>query len=92
MGKVRVRVQIKGRVQGVFFRDETRRMARSVEVTGWVKNLANGNVQAVFEGEEDQVKKVLAWCDEGPPLASVKAKEVVWQDYTGEFPSFEVVY
>ena len=93
MDPVRASVEFHGRVQGVFFRDETRRAAGGFGVTGWVKNLANGNVQAVFEGDREQVEAFLRWYDEaGPPLSKVTKKEVEWQTYTGEFDRFSVAY
>jgi acylphosphatase len=90
--KVSTHVVISGRVQGVFFRSETQRVARRFGVTGWVRNRADGRVEAVFEGERRAVDAVLAWCDEGPHLAVVDAVKVKWQDYSGEFKSFDITY
>jgi acylphosphatase len=73
---VRVRVIVRGRVQGVFFRDSCRAEARARGVSGWVRNLANGDVEAVFEGERDDVEAMLAWCREGPPRARVEGIEL----------------
>lgn len=88
--KVRAHVFIRGRVQGVFFRSEIRREATRRGVTGWVRNLFDGRVEAVFEGEEAGVKSVIEFCRKGPPHAKVAGMSVDLQDYVGEFESFEV--
>jgi acylphosphatase len=90
--KIRVHAIITGKVQGVFFRMETQRAARNYGVTGWVRNKMDGSVDAVMEGNEADVKSLLAWCQEGPPHARVSNVDVIWQDYTGEFETFEVTY
>ena len=68
----RVRVVVHGKVQGVFFRDTSRRMAVTRGVAGWVRNLPDGSVEAVFEGAEDHVQVMVEWCRKGPPLARVE--------------------
>ena len=90
--KVRAHANISGRVQGVFFRMETKRAADRIGVYGWVKNLRDGTVEAIFEGNQDQVDTILAWCKEGPPSAQVSDVKLEWQDYTGEFSGFDVSY
>ncbi len=86
--KVRARVQVSGRVQGVFFRAETANKARRNSVHGWVRNLPDGRVEAVFEGEKENVEKMIAFCREGPPAAYVTNVQVKWEDWTGEFNGF----
>jgi acylphosphatase len=66
---IRKHVWIAGRVQNVWFRDACRREAERVGVTGWVQNLADGRVEAVFEGEQSAVESMVAWCHDGPPRA-----------------------
>jgi len=90
--KVRAHAIIGGRVQGVFFRMETKRAADGFGVSGWVKNRRDGTVEALFEGEQDRVDAVLAWCQEGPAHAQVSDVKVDWEDYAGEFSSFDVTY
>lgn len=90
--KVRARVNITGRVQGVFFRMETKRMADEIGVLGWVRNLSDGTVEAVFEGDRHGVEAALRWCSEGPPHASVQQVDLSWQKYTDEFADFEIRY
>lgn len=81
---------VHGRVQGVFFRDTTRRMAQSRGVAGWVANRPDGAVEAVFEGEPDAVESMLRFCREGPPRAEVERVEVVEEEPSGE-PGFRIV-
>jgi acylphosphatase len=90
--KVRAHVFVSGRVQGVFFRHETRREARMRGVKGWVRNLPDGRVEAVFEGEEEAVKELIEFCKRGPPGAKVSGVEIRWENYTGEFKDFEIKY
>ncbi|RLE79541.1 MAG: acylphosphatase [Thermoprotei archaeon] len=89
---VRAHLFISGIVQGVFFRANMRRVARMYGVKGWVKNLPDGRVEAVLEGPEDAVKKVIKWAHRGPPLARVDKVDVEWEEYRGEFDDFEVRY
>ena len=90
--KVRAHAIISGRVQGVFFRMETKRAADGFGVLGWVKNLRDGTVEAVFEGDRDRVDAVLGWCRQGPPHANVVDVNVTWDEYTGQYDRFEIAY
>ena len=90
--KVRAHVFVSGRVQGVFFRYETRQRARRVGVTGWVRNLPDGRVEAVFEGEKEAVEYMVEFCKRGPPAARVEKVDVKWEQYKGEFQDFKIVY
>jgi acylphosphatase len=92
MVKARAHVYVSGRVQGVFFRYETKERADELGVTGWVKNLPDGRVEAVFEGERDGVEKMIDFCRVGPPGARVTKVEISWEDYKGEFQSFSIIY
>lgn len=83
-GNVRAHVWVTGRVQGVFFRQETARAARYGGVAGWVRNLPDGRVEAVFEGSQAAVESMVKWMGEGPPLAYVEQVETDWEDITGE--------
>jgi acylphosphatase len=87
---VRAHVFVSGLVQGVFFRASMREVAQRYGVTGWVRNLPDGRVEAVIEGEEDKVLKVIEWARRGPPLARVENVEVVWEEYRGEFKDFRI--
>lgn len=92
MESVRVRLIIEGRVQGVWFRESTRREAASLKLTGWVRNQGDGTVEAVIEGPEPEVEKLVSWCRKGPPSAvvtDVHREQEAWQ---GEFESFDIVY
>lgn len=90
MPRVRAHVVISGLVQGVYFRDSTRRMASEHNVTGWVRNLPDGRVEAMLEGEEQDVGWVVEWCRRGPPSAAVEHVDVAWGDYSGQFSRFAV--
>ena len=90
--KARIHVLIEGYVQGVFFRYETSKVARSLNVNGWVRNLPDGRVEAVFEGEKENVEKMTKFCRQGPPGAQVDDVKVKWETYRGEFSGFEIMY
>ncbi len=92
MEKVRARVIIEGRVQGVFFRYHTQEMAYRLGIKGWVKNRRDGRVEAIFEGEKDRVNQMVQWCHHGPPEARVSGVRVNWEEYTGEFQDFSITY
>ncbi len=90
--KIRAHVFVSGRVQGVFFRSETRDEAKKRGVKGWVRNLPDGRVEAVFEGEEREVKTLVEFCKRGPPGARITDVQVIVENYTGEFNDFEMRY
>jgi len=90
--EVRAHVYVSGRVQGVFFRNEMQEEALRNGLTGWVRNLPDGRVEAVFEGEKEMVEKLTEFCRRGPPGAKVANVKVVWENYTGEFYDFRVRY
>lgn len=90
--KVRAHIYVEGLVQGVFFRAYVRSSAINEAVTGWARNLFDGRVEAVLEGEEASVKRVIQQCRIGPPSAVVKDVEVDWEEYTGEFKGFTIRY
>lgn len=74
-GTERMRVRVSGVVQGVFFRSATADTARSLGLAGWVRNLPDGSVEAVFEGPADSVERAVTWCRTGPPHAVVERVE-----------------
>jgi acylphosphatase len=84
----RVHVFVSGKVQGVFFRSGTKDKADELCLTGWVRNLQDGRVEAVFEGEEGRVEKMVEWCRKGPEYARVTGVEVIPEQYKGEFSGF----
>ena len=85
-------VHISGVVQGVFFRASARDKARELGLAGWVRNLTDGRVEAIFEGEKQAIGKMLQWCTHGPPGAEVKDVETQWEDPTNEFESFNITF
>ena len=88
----RYHVWISGRVQGVFFRANTWKQARSLGLSGWVRNLPDGRVETVFEGEERAAEAMLNWSRKGSPPARVDGVEVAEEPATGEFTEFEIAY
>ena len=92
MNNVRFRIIIEGRVQGVWFRDSTRREALSLGVTGWVKNRPDGMVEVLAEGPEDKVKALVGWCHHGPPAAGVTRLDETGEPWEGRFETFDIVF
>lgn len=88
----RVHVIVHGYVQGVFFRASTQEMAHRYGLSGWVRNVPDGTVEAVFEGPIEQLRNAVEWCRQGPRGAQVTRVEEQWLDYTGEFSGFTVRY
>jgi acylphosphatase len=86
----RVRVLVTGKVQGVAFRAHTREAARALGVTGWVRNLPDGSVEAIAEGEPKPLEDFIAWCRKGPRSARVAGVAIEWQDANGEFATFDI--
>jgi acylphosphatase len=80
----RAEVIVHGAVQGVFFRVETRDRARSLGLGGWVRNMPDGAVEAVFEGDEERIESMVAWCERGPRGARVDDVDVTWAEPQGE--------
>jgi len=90
--KIKAHILVSGIVQGVFFRAETQRKARQLGLTGWVKNLDDSRVEAVFEGEKNKVEQMIEWAKKGPSGAFVAHLELKWEKSQDEFNSFEVRY
>ena len=87
--KERASVRITGRVQGVFFRDSTREKAEELGLAGWVSNVPDG-VEAVFEGPSEKVREAVAWCEQGPPQASVDNVDADFEPARNDLTGFEV--
>ncbi len=89
--KIRTHIYVSGKVHGVFFRSSTENKAKELALTGWVRNLNDGRVEAVFEGEKENVEKMVEWAWKGPEYARVKKVECIPEEYTGEFGGFVMV-
>jgi len=87
---LRVRILISGLVQGVFFRREIADLARKRDINGWVRNLNDGSVEVVAEGDKEELDQLIHFCRIGPPRARVKNVEIDWSDFTGEFRGFRI--
>lgn len=92
MAVKRIRAVIKGRVQGVFFRAYTREEAQRLGLVGWVRNRPDGAVEAVAEGEAEQVEQLITWLHQGPPAARVSGLEIRPEQPGGNLQSFDIRY
>ena len=90
--KTRAHVLVTGRVQGVFFRSATKHNAERHDVKGWVRNLPDDRVEAVYEGEKEAVQTLIDFCKHGPSGAKVTNIDLTWETYTGEFDRFKIKY
>lgn len=82
---------ISGRVQGVFFRMHTHKKALALKLTGWVKNLPDGRVEAFAEGDEAVLEELIEWCHQGPPAADVEHVEIHWSHDENQYQDFRIV-
>ena len=92
MSHQRIRIFVTGKVQGVFFRQALKVMAKKNDVFGWVKNLKDGRVEAVLEGDEEKVSRLVEWAHGGPANARVEDVEIRNEKFDGEFSKFDVLY
>ena len=92
MIKQRVRLFVTGKVQGVFFRQTLKVMAKKNDVFGWVKNLKDGRVEAVLEGEGEKINRLIEWAHGGPANARVEDVDIRNEKFTDEFSKFDVLY
>ena len=90
--KARAHIFVSGRVQGVFFRQNTRKKARELGISGWVKNLPDGRVEAVLEESKEKIEEIIEWARQGSIIARVDEIEVFWEEYKGEFNDFVIKY
>ncbi|WP_428326176.1 acylphosphatase [Nitrosopumilus sp.] len=92
MSNQRIRLFVTGRVQGVFFRQTLKTRAIQNDVFGWVKNLKDGRVEAILEGNEENVSRLVEWAHAGPANAIVEDVEIRNEKFTDEFSKFDVLY
>lgn len=90
--KKRIHITVSGRVQGVFFRASARETAVKLGLLGWVRNLSDGRVEAVFEGEEGPLFSILEWCRQGPPGSLPDGIDFRWEEFQGEFQDVRILY
>ncbi len=91
MEKARIHIVVSGRVQGVFFRAGAQQRAQEFGLGGWVRNLADGRVELVCEGEKEAVEQFAEWCKQGPPGAKVDRCEVNYEKPSGELENFSTL-
>ncbi len=87
----RIHIFISGKVQGVYFRQNTFYKAQELNIMGWVRNLQDGRVEAVLEGETENINKLLDWCNDGPENAIVTKIEIMDEPYRNEFSNFQIL-
>ena len=92
MSNQRVRLFVTGKVQGVFFRQTLKVMAKKNDVFGWVKNLKDGRVEAVLEGDTEKISRLVKWAHGGPANARVEGVEICNEKFIAEFLKFDVLY
>lgn len=85
------RLLITGKVQGVFYRASCQEIAQRLGLNGWVKNLSDGNVEALAQGEKEKIENLIAWCKKGPPGAVVSNLDVNWETVVKQITSFNIV-
>jgi len=90
--KTRVHVFISGRVQGVFFRSNTKRVADNLGIKGWVRNLSDGRVEVVAEGEKNRIDNLIKFLKKGPEAGRVDNVEIESQEYKSGFQDFSIRY
>ncbi|MDO8644661.1 MAG: acylphosphatase [bacterium] len=92
MSSVRAHLIITGRVQGVCYRVQTQEEAVRRRLSGWIRNLPTGQVEAVFEGDQKTIEEMVAWCHKGPAGARVTEIQVDWQELRHEFDDFRIIH
>ncbi len=88
----RAHIFVSGIVQGVFFRANTKEKAEELGLLGWVRNLADGQVEAVFEGQEEKIKEMINWLKSHPGSSKVEKIKIIWEEPTFEFSGFKIQY
>ena len=92
MSNQRIRIIVTGKVQGVFFRQSLKIKAKQNEIFGWVKNLKDGRVEAILEGDEEKINRIIEWAHGGPANARVEDVEIQNEKFIEEFSKFDVLY
>ena len=90
--KIRAHIIVRGKVQGVYFRQNAQRICNEYGVTGWVLNANDGSVEAILEGSKNSVEDAISWFKAGPPNAHVEKIELSYDKYSGEFQDFKISY
>ena len=90
--RIRAEAKFTGNVQGVYFRDYTRRFATEIGIVGWVMNMPDGSVRAVFEGEREDIERIVRKLRTEHPAARIDCVEIDWVECIGEFDGFEIRY
>lgn len=92
MAKICAHIFVSGIVQGVFFRANTKEKANELKINGWVRNLPDGRVEILAEGDEEKIQKLIEWCWKGPEFAKVENVHATYKKFSGKFNSFEILH
>ena len=87
----RVHIFVSGKVQGVYYRQNTLQKAQELGIVGWVRNLSDGRVESVMEGSKVDIDKMLAWCKQGPLDAKVEEVKIIDEEFKNEFLTFDII-
>ncbi|HKR72591.1 MAG TPA: acylphosphatase [Candidatus Nitrosocosmicus sp.] len=87
----RVHIFVSGKVQGVYYRQNTLQKAQELCIVGWVRNLSDGRVESVMEGSKVNIDKMLAWCKQGPLDAKVEEVKIIDEEFKNEFLTFDII-
>ena len=90
--EARAHIFVSGRVQGVFFRSHTEKWASSLGLTGWVRNVEDGRVETLVEGDKEKIESLIGKLNQGPPQAMVRDLDVSWDEFKGEFDDFQITW
>ncbi len=90
--KKRIRIRVRGDVQGVSFRYYTKQFCQEWDIKGWVQNKGDGSVEVIAQGEEEALWKLLDFCKHGPRWATVVNVREAWEEYTGSYGEFRIIY
>ncbi len=87
-----VQIRVEGRVQGVYFREYTRRQAQSLGLKGWVRNMVDGSVETVVSGDDNTITTMITWLHSGSPRSAVTKVSIIDEQVEGDFSSFEILF
>ncbi len=88
----RIHILVSGQVQGVYFRENTRKKAEELGISGWVRNMLDGRVEIMAEGDKDKLDKLMRWAEQGPAFAKVDGLRTAWPEYKGDLGEFQIKY
>jgi acylphosphatase len=88
----RIHILVSGQVQGVYFRENTRKKAEELGISGWVRNMLDGRVEIMAEGNREKLEELARWAEQGPAFAKVDDLQTDWPGYKGDLGEFQIKY